>query len=121
MNIREYFTGCINTIKLKLCQLPVLPMSIMEYSSNRYYGDMLFYIPIRNYCVIRCQYGHCQMMDIVAECVCCQEIPETIPLNEEEVILEKLKDPLICITYNPGFWAVYVNPWVIRTPWYQYK
>lgn len=47
------------------------------------------------------------MMDRVDECVCCEEIPEMISLNEEAVILEKLKDPLVCITDNPGFWAVF--------------
>ena len=61
------------------------------------------------------------MMDRVAECVCCQEIPEMISLNEEAVILEKLKDPLVCMTDNPGFWAVCLNLWVLRTAWYQYK
>ena len=43
-----------------------------------------------------------------------------ISLNEEAVILEKLKDPFVCITDNPGFWAVCLNQWVLRTAWYQY-
>ena len=61
------------------------------------------------------------MMDTMQECVCYHEIPVMISLNEETMVVEKLKQPLNCITENPGFSAVCLNPWVIQTAWYQYK
>ena len=60
-------------------------------------------------------------MDRADECVCCKEIPERLSLNEEVMTIEKLKEPLTCITDNPAFAAVCLNYWVLRTPWYQYK
>ena len=44
-----------------------------------------------------------------------------ISLNEEVMVLEKLKQPLNCITENPRFLAVCLNQWILQTAWYQYK
>ena len=35
------------------------------------------------------------MMDRSDKCVCCQEIPEMLSLNEEVMIIKKIKDPLL--------------------------
>ena len=45
-------------------------------------------------------------MDRADECVCCQEIPEMLHLNEEVMTIKKLKEPLTCITDNPAFASV---------------
>jgi hypothetical protein len=41
--------------------------------------------------------------------------------SEEAMIIEKIQDPLTCITDNPAFAAMCLNLWVLRTAWYQYK
>ena len=61
------------------------------------------------------------MMDRSDECVCCQEIPEMLSLNEEVMIIKKIKDPLTCITDNPAFTSVCLDMFVLRTAWYQYR
>ena len=61
------------------------------------------------------------MMDRSDECVCCQEIPEMLSLNEEVMIIKKIKDPLTCITDNPAFTAVRLNMFVLQPAWYQYR
>ena len=48
-------------------------------------------------------------MDRVDESVCCQEITEMLSLNEEAVTIDKLKEPLTCVTDNPAFAAVCLN------------
>jgi hypothetical protein len=55
------------------------------------------------------------MMDRSDECVCCKEITEMLSLNEEVVIIKKIKDPLTCITDNLAFTAVCLNMFVLRT------
>ena len=45
-------------------------------------------------------------MDRADECVCCQEIPEMLHLNEEVMTIKKLKEPLTCVTDNPAFASV---------------
>jgi hypothetical protein len=60
------------------------------------------------------------MMDRSDECVCCPEVPEMLSLNEEVMIIKKIKDHLSCITDNPAFTAVCLNMFVLRTAWYQY-
>ena len=42
-------------------------------------------------------------------------------LNEEAVTIDKLKEPLTCVTDNPAFAAVCLNHWALRTAWYQYR
>ncbi len=49
------------------------------------------------------------MMGRSDERVCCQEIPEMLSLNEEVIIIKKIKDPLTCVTDNPAFAAVYLG------------
>ena len=60
-------------------------------------------------------------MDRADECVCCQEIPEMLHLNEEVMTIKKLKEPLTCVTDNPAFASVCLDYFVLRTAWYQYK
>ena len=45
-------------------------------------------------------------MDRADECVCCQKIPEMLHLNEEVMTINKLKEPLTCVTDNPAFASV---------------
>ena len=42
-------------------------------------------------------------MDRVDESVCSQEITEMLSLNEEAMTIDKLKEPLTCVTDNPAF------------------
>ena len=58
-------------------------------------------------------------MDRADECVCCQEIPEMLHLNEEVMTIKKLKEPLTCVTDNPAFASVCLDYFVLRTAWYQ--
>ena len=60
-------------------------------------------------------------MDRADECVCCQEIPEMLHLNEEVMTIKKLKEPLTCVTDNPAFASVCRDYFVLRTALYQYK
>lgn len=69
----------------------------------------------------RCRCESCQIMDRNIECVCCQEVMEVVNKNAE--VYDKLHPPAPyqCITDNPGFQAVCLNPWVLQVAWYQYK
>ena len=74
--------------------------------------------------IYRCTCESCQITDRnigQTECVCCQEIIEVVDKNAE--VYDKLHPPVPyqCITDNPGFQAVCLNPWVLQVAWYQYK
>ena len=60
-------------------------------------------------------------MDRTEECVCCHEVPEVMNKNEEVFETDKLKEKPSCITDNPAFKAVCLNPWVLQVAWYHYK
>ena len=73
----------------------------------------------------RCKCGElCQVMGRSDECVCCQEIAATRDMcvslcNEGPQYANE--PPPNCITQHPGFAAVCLNKWVLRTAWHQYK
>ena len=69
----------------------------------------------------RCRCESCQIMDRNIERVCCQEVLEVANKNAE--VYDKLHPPAPyqCITDNPGFQAVCLNPWILQVAWYQYK
>ena len=60
-------------------------------------------------------------MDRTEECVCCHEVPEVMDKNNEVFEKGKLKEKPNCITDNPAFKAVCLNPWVLQAAWYSYK
>ena len=60
-------------------------------------------------------------MDRTEEYVCCHEVPEVMNKNEEVFETDKLKEKPSCITDNPAFKAVCLNPWVLQVAWYHYK
>ena len=60
-------------------------------------------------------------MDRTEECVCCHEVPEVMDKNNEVFEKGKLKQKPNCITDNPAFKAVCLNPWVLQAAWYSYK
>ena len=49
-------------------------------------------------------------MDHTEECVCCHEVPKVMNKNEEVFETDKLKEKPSCITDNPAFKAVCLNP-----------
>ena len=60
--------------------------------------------------------GHCAIMSTRDECVCCREIVRVVGKVND------LDDPNIpCITDNPGFSPVCLNPWVLQDSCYQYQ
>ncbi|KAK7502897.1 hypothetical protein BaRGS_00005846 [Batillaria attramentaria] len=64
---------------------------------------------VNNWCL--CQ--ACIIMPSVRECKCCQEIPDVRAMTEEEGVG--------CICQHPGFAAVCLNVWVLRTAYYHYR
>ena len=60
-------------------------------------------------------------MDRADECVCCQETPEMLHLNEEVVTIKKLKELLTCVSDNRAFASVCFDYFVLRAAYYQYK
>ena len=60
-------------------------------------------------------------MDRECECLCCSEIEQCVAKNHEVAVAENLGEVPTCITQNPGFNAVCLNPWVLQTAWFQYK
>ena len=69
----------------------------------------------------RCKCDHCQIMDSVHECMCCQEINEIASLCMQMVVEGEAAEAPLCITDHPGFLAVCTNKYVLRTAWFQYK
>ena len=60
-------------------------------------------------------------MDQIEECVCCHEIPEVVNKNIEVFEVDKPDAMPTCITNNPAFEAVCLNPWVLQVAWFYYK
>ena len=60
-------------------------------------------------------------MDRTEACVCCHEVPGVMNKNEEVFETDKLREKPSCITDNPAFKAVCLNPWVFQVAWYHYK
>ena len=68
----------------------------------------------------RCSCNHCQIMDR-EECLCCHEIQEVLNKNEEVSQWENRPETYACVTDNPGFQSVCLNPWVLQVAWFQYR
>ena len=60
-------------------------------------------------------------MDRRQECVCCQEVEKIKALNVCSVEMGEVESEPTCITLHPGFRAVCLNKYVLRTAWYQYR
>ena len=63
-------------------------------------------------------------MERIDECICCQEIGSTQHMCESLVNEGPMyadQPPPQCITQHPGFAAVCLNRWVLKTAWLQYK
>ena len=60
-------------------------------------------------------------MDRRQECVCCQEVEKIKALNVCSVEMGEVESEPTCITLHPGFRAVCLNRYVLRTAWYQYR
>ena len=59
-------------------------------------------------------------MDREEESVCCQQIPACVSINQESAEFEGIAI-LECITDNPVFLNIYLNFWVLRLAWSQYR
>ncbi|XP_070552819.1 P2X purinoceptor 7-like [Ptychodera flava] len=66
-----------------------------------------------------CQCGHCDTMNDEQSCICCCEVAK---VNEEvDKWVSTSRQSCDCITEHPGFDAVCLNPWVLRTAYRQYR
>jgi len=60
-------------------------------------------------------------MDRSEECICCQEVEKVKRLNESAVEMGELEQEPTCVTMHPGFKAVCLNIYVLRTASFQYR
>lgn len=96
-----------------------LPLIYTDHASYSDWTEVLLIIFLVLICRCLCEF--CQIMDRREECVCCQEIERVKRLNSEAVEDRELQVEPPCVTQHPGFSAVCLNPYVLRTAWYQYR
>lgn len=68
-----------------------------------------------------CQCSFCQRQDTDRECVCCQELLNVVDRNKLSSKKRNINVVPACITSNPGFLSVCVDPDVLDTAWFAYK
>lgn len=82
---------------------------------------LLYFISYTLVLKFRCLCEFCQVMDRSEEFVCCQEVEKIKRQNAEAVENKELEVEPSCITQHPGFSAVCLKTYVLKTAWYQYR
>ena len=71
----------------------------------------------------RCKCGHCQtnLLRKEKETTCCKEIEGCTRSLQDQLVLAEVETPPECITLHPGFAAVCLNKWSLRSAAPKYR